>query len=560
MVLLPIVERELRVAARRRATYWVRAGFAFGGIVIGFFVFLATYRSSAQSFSESLFSAIAFICLFFSLFAGVRYTADCLSEEKRDGTLGLLFLTDLSGYDVVLGKIAATSLSGFYCLLAVLPLLALPLLLGGITNGEMWRTAVVMINTFLFSLALGVLISSLSWSARKAMGLTILGILLVLLLLPAIGGLILLLSPSHKSKIAELTFWPCPVYALTCSDDWQYRKAPWPYWRSIAIVHALTWACLVSACLIIPRAWRDKSALTERERRRVRWPWLQAFLAGQRNKARSCLLDINAFLWLAGRSGAKSFTIWTILAILAGFWCWGWLRAGHDWLNEAIFFPTAIVLNSLLKLWVASAAGRRLGDDRKSGALELLLCTPLTVKDILRGQLLALARQFFWPLVFVLGVECVFLASSLQRESFHDNPMNPTVWFAAMIMLLADLSALAWVAMWTALTAKSPNRITGFTVVRILVVPWALYIGLIIILGSARDFKPWPKPEWPLHIGLWCGLSIVTDLFFGLLAWSQLRFRFRELALHRFPPLTSRLAGLFKRGPETARVRGAGES
>ena len=44
--------------------------------------------------------------------------------------MGLIFLTDLKGYDVVLGKLAATSLNGFYGLLAVFPLLAFPLLTG----------------------------------------------------------------------------------------------------------------------------------------------------------------------------------------------------------------------------------------------------------------------------------------------------------------------------------------------------------------------------------------------------------------------------------------------
>ena len=34
-------------------------------------------------------------------------TADCLSEEKREGTLGLLFLTDLRGYDIVVSSSSA---------------------------------------------------------------------------------------------------------------------------------------------------------------------------------------------------------------------------------------------------------------------------------------------------------------------------------------------------------------------------------------------------------------------------------------------------------------------
>ena len=61
---------------------------------------------------------------------------------------------------MVLGKLAATSLDGFYGLLAVFPLLAFPLLTGGMTNGELWRMALVLVNTFLFSLAIGLFVSA----------------------------------------------------------------------------------------------------------------------------------------------------------------------------------------------------------------------------------------------------------------------------------------------------------------------------------------------------------------------------------------------------------------
>ena len=62
----------------------------------------------------------------YCLLVGTFFTADCLSEEKRDGTLGLLFLTDLHSYNVVLGKWVAASLAGFHGLLAMLPALGLP--------------------------------------------------------------------------------------------------------------------------------------------------------------------------------------------------------------------------------------------------------------------------------------------------------------------------------------------------------------------------------------------------------------------------------------------------
>ncbi len=43
MTLLPIVERELRVVARQRATYWVRLGLAVTAILIAATVLALTF-------------------------------------------------------------------------------------------------------------------------------------------------------------------------------------------------------------------------------------------------------------------------------------------------------------------------------------------------------------------------------------------------------------------------------------------------------------------------------------------------------------------------------------
>src|SRR5215831_14673530 len=143
MTLLPIVTRELRVAARRSGTYWQRAGAAVGVILVGAWLYLVMESQSPKQLSTYLFGALTAGALFYALVSGLRATADCLSVEKREGTLGLLFLTDLKGYDVILGKLAATSLNAFYSVVAVVPVLAIPLLMGGLTPGEFGRMALV---------------------------------------------------------------------------------------------------------------------------------------------------------------------------------------------------------------------------------------------------------------------------------------------------------------------------------------------------------------------------------------------------------------------------------
>src|SRR6266513_4737085 len=169
MIFLPIVERELRVASRRRGTYWNRAVAALAAILIFGGALFFEARQPPKELGKDIFNALAGLFLFSSLVAGIRYTADCLSEEKREGTLGLLFLTDLKGYDVVLGKLAATSVNSIYALLAILPVISLPVQLGGVSAGELWQSALVLLNTMFFSLAAGMLVSTLSRDGRKAM-------------------------------------------------------------------------------------------------------------------------------------------------------------------------------------------------------------------------------------------------------------------------------------------------------------------------------------------------------------------------------------------------------
>jgi len=99
---------------------------------------LSAGRNPAR-IGQDLYWAFSSVAFAFSLLAGPVVTADCLREEKREGTLGLLFLTDLKGYDVALGKWVAASLSPFYTLLAAIPILALSFFLGGVGSEPAFR-------------------------------------------------------------------------------------------------------------------------------------------------------------------------------------------------------------------------------------------------------------------------------------------------------------------------------------------------------------------------------------------------------------------------------------
>src|SRR6267378_5478794 len=147
MTFLPVAERELRVAARKRNTFRVRVIAALVAWIIGSGVLVLSKVGpgfGTPSLGRGLFSVLTWLSLAVALSAGLFFTSDCLSEEKREGTLGFLFLTDLRGYDVVAGKLLATSLRGLFALLALFPVLAITLLMGGVEAGQFWRTLLAL--------------------------------------------------------------------------------------------------------------------------------------------------------------------------------------------------------------------------------------------------------------------------------------------------------------------------------------------------------------------------------------------------------------------------------
>ena len=258
MTFLPIVERELRVAARKKGTYLTRVGVAMGAMVLGGVAGLVTLGNPSVRFGTVYFQILSGLAMLYSLGAGRFLTADCLSAEKREETMGLLFLTDLKGYDVVLGKMAATSLNGLYGLLAVLPVLAITLLTGGIAYGEFCRVALLLLDTFLFSLAVGIFASALTREFRSAMALNFYVLLGLAGLLPALAWLPWFFYPN--SALAETMFLPCPVYALVMAFDAPYKLAAAQFWSSAGFILAMSWLLVALACAIAPRSWQTKPA------------------------------------------------------------------------------------------------------------------------------------------------------------------------------------------------------------------------------------------------------------------------------------------------------------
>ena len=300
-MLLPIVERELRVAARLTATYRNRA-IAAGVVAVAAMVMLlfGSFVQSPSLVGGAMFKTLAVFTFVFCVLEGVRKTADCLSEEKREGTLGLLFLTDLKGYDIIFGKLAAMSLNSIYGLLAILPVLALSLLLGGVTPGEYWRMVLALTNLLFFSLCAGMWVSSWSRSEYHAMGKT-------LLVIAAFVTIPLLTTVNSLLPFS-------PAYAFHTAFAGVYPGAVQGYWRSLGITQILSWTLLVWSSLVASRCWKEEPVVGPSSRW---WQRRQFGDAGRRARLRTQMLEINPAYWLAGRNLSQRLLL-TILILIAG--------------------------------------------------------------------------------------------------------------------------------------------------------------------------------------------------------------------------------------------------
>ncbi|HEV7927926.1 MAG TPA: ABC transporter permease subunit [Verrucomicrobiae bacterium] len=476
MTLLPVVERELRVAARRRGTYWSRLTAAVGGWAVAAWTLLAASNGSTQN-GAIVFRILAALVFVYAALAGILTTCDCLSEEKREGTLGLLFLTDLRGYDVVFGKLASTSVKTIHGVLAVAPVLAVSLVLGAVTGGEVARVVLVSVNLLFFFLSVGLFASSVCRLDNRSLGLAVILSVLWLTVIPVVARLDFL----HIAN-PDVAFIFSPVFGCFSALENMYNRFPHPwFWLNFLLTQIYGWSLLFLTCWIVPRSWQDSSAGKQR-RSLVKVKSVRG--TGERKE----VLAVNVFLWRAAQPGLQRTVVWLALLAIALMWF-----ALDSILPVARFDVTKDILTLILagvvvKAWLASEACSTLSADRRNAAMELLLTTPLPEKEIIKGQRLALWRQFAEPAsaiflanILLLGMEILNAPPGSNLTDYRNLLVGLHVITGAS--LLVDLLALSWTGMWQGLVQRKPNRAAALALVQILLVPYLLFFAFDV-MGS----------------------------------------------------------------------------
>ena len=574
VTLLPIAERELRLAARKRSTFWVRIISALVAFVIGTCFLLLTMQASlgSASLGKGLFVTLTWLTLAGVLCTGLFFTSDCLSEEKREGTLGFLFLTDLRGYDVVFGKLLATSLRAFYGLLALLPIVGITLLMGGVTGLQFWKTSLALVNGLFVSLVAGIFVSAISRQSQKSMAGTLLLLLLWVAAGPGIDAAVAALPGRAFKPLLSLS---SPGYLFTTAATWGGSS----FWDALLVNQGLAWLLLGLTCLLLPRLWQESGNRTTTGTETWNYRWRFGGTR-RRQKLRRKLLELNPTLWLGCRERWQAIALWCLgLLLLAisgaayaltrypGLWAsWGFLGG-----------TTSLVIY----LGIASQAGRFFVETRRNGFMELLLVTPVTLAEVVQGQWRAFMRMFALPLLVCVAAQCLggFIAqqrtwkslaaataatttpatvagtnttggmvitssvsvngskttTTVSSAGFRAPGMLAAVGtsLASAIVTVGNLLALVWFGMWMGLNSRSTNMATLKTLLFVQVIPWfaisfaSLFLTQLVLLpkllsgntGAASQIMIW----FPMIISGVSGvLFLVKDVVFVLWARRQL--------------------------------------
>ena len=559
LALPPLVERELRAGARRPLFYWLRGLLALASGFQGYelldrFVMgppaavglMGMAPAGSVITGATALRQMAWL-LFLATFLMALVSADSITRERREGTLGLLLLTDLTPGEIVWGKMLSCGLTSFLVLLGALPALMFPVLAGGVTGSEAALTGLGLVNTLFVALAAGLWMSTVFRERRYSVAAT-LGLVGVLAFGPEVlGGSYFGTGVVPLFRLAGLAGW---MTAAQMPFPFNLVFVPW-----FVTMHAVGWLFLWRAKVSLAGGWQDQPHKQVREPEpSEEWPTrslappLPAESAPTPEIAtapeRASWLtdprpwDEDPIRWRVERLGSVEGLLWLAVALsfLGQFSALGSIlnfgAASSDTWGLVSFVGMAVILFS--GGLIAWAGARFFQDTRRQQDLELLLTTPLGARNILAGQWRTLRRALAWPLGVVLalalpaGISLLYdFVEGYQREFW--SLLQP---FLIAVNLALEAVALCWVGIRFGLRGRNAITAVAGTVGLVQLLPLVLSVGLM-----------WGWAWLPIR---WSSLAIARGkmppvilalLFFmaknvGLVVWARLRLR-HELRLGR---------------------------
>lgn len=378
MNIRPLILRELRAESRRPNSYWVRT-LAAASFTVLFAWSTFTFRGRPSTLGPILFLIFSFAFILAIQVVISALTADTISREKREGTLGLLFLTPLTAREIVVGKTVLQLLRAIPVILAVVPTVGLPLLLGGVAPIQLVVLAFATLHMVLLAVAAGML-SSVRHTAWI-----------------------------QSIVLAQLLgfFWCLPIVSVAAHSTLRggrYLGLILLIWA--VLVFSMFLAAVLLSAYLLKHSWQSENTVALDPR------WVRFFsnsdfwrTAFRWNTAKA--RDKNPIAWLQEYNWTARLTKWGWAILL--------FAAQIRMLFEARrYLDYQLQLYALVAFGIAFSAAASFRAERQTGALELLLVTPISAAQIIWGRLQGIWFHFLPPVailatVWIMGPQWISL-------------------------------------------------------------------------------------------------------------------------------------------------------
>ena len=147
----PVLVKEFFSQSRNITGYWLRSA----SIALIFFVWYVNHTDNPNDGHEALIAITFVSAIYFGLFAAIS-SSHTIALELRNNTLGLLFLTRLRSFEILLGKIIPNVIQCFLCLIAIFPILSLPMINGGVTLTDVLKCWTFICFSIYYGLSIGI--------------------------------------------------------------------------------------------------------------------------------------------------------------------------------------------------------------------------------------------------------------------------------------------------------------------------------------------------------------------------------------------------------------------
>ena len=442
------------LAQRRGATHglnrWLLPSLAGA---IAFVLLCANLEFDSRPLGRFLFYVAFALALAMVMVSGVALSSLLFVEERRQKTLGLLFLTGLKPSEIILGKslgVLAIMLSQVF---GLVPFLALSVTMGGISDGVFWAALHTIFSLHALTLALHLATSTICTDhttadslADWAFGFLALWPWVLHFVLPLFGSSLpnffFCLSPGYSPWLLFNSSRNSYLYEIQLSN-----------WFSLLY----TVVSLLLAAFFLRRAWKQETEgeIINPAGPKV-WKSFQQFLSPARS-----WLELNPYAWLAARNPAPVAIAWVLLAGTLLLWCIGvtlWPRA---WLLPAYFWITCFVLSTLIGFTLSYQYSNQIACDRAAGTLELLLTTPLFPADIVHGSEIASKRlaKPIWTALFLVYVAFFIIGLFSRDYSLTALLSYLLIWAILLAMVPLWQGNKYHVSFWVALNLGSFARV-----------------------------------------------------------------------------------------------------